>query len=199
MYSCKNNNDKKTTEEVAVASEQSMNYSIESDKSMLYWIGKKVTGQHNGTVNIKSGNLQTENQKIVAGNFIIDMTSIKVLDLTDEQLNEKLRTHLMHDDFFASDSFPEAKFEITSVDSINEGGNNQLVKGNLTIRGISNNIEIPANVSFKDNMLIAKGKVVLDRTLWNVKYGSGKFFKELGDKMIYDDFEIEIEISAIKE
>ena len=188
-------------EEASIASGQSIAYAVNVNQSMLNWLGKKVTGQHNGTVNFSEGNLQVEEGKIVSGKFVFDMKSIKVLDLTDAKMNKTLTDHLISPDFFAVDSFPTSSFEITKAEMLDTpvDGNNYNISGNMTIRGISKNISFPANITVDESKVVAKGKVILDRTQWNVRYGSGKFVKGLGYKMIYDEFEVSLELTAEKQ
>lgn len=202
MFAC-NNQKTETTEtieqeEVAEATEQSKTYTIDKENSKLTWFAEKVTGKHDGTVNIQSGEIAIEDGNITAGNFVIDMNTITVLDIEDEKMNAKLTNHLMDDDddFFATRVHPTAKFEITSVEEVEKEGITHHVKGNLTIKEITNPVEIPVNVTIKDNMLNAKGNVVLDRTKWDITYNSANFFENIGDKAIYDEFKIGMDILA---
>jgi polyisoprenoid-binding protein YceI len=150
----------------------------------LQWTGKKVTGEHSGYINLKEAKLKMKDDKIVNGKFVIDMASITNTDLTDAEYNQKLVGHLKSDDFFGVAKFPTAELVITESSAI---ANNQMtVKGNLTIKGITKPIEFTATKM--DNSLSAK--IIIDRAKYDVRYGSGSFFDGLGDKMIYDDFEI---------
>lgn len=160
-------------------------FDVNTDKSSLKWLGKKVTGQHDGTINIKSGTIETDGSKLTGGSFIIDMTSIKVLDIEDADYNAKLKGHLESDDFFSVASHKEAKFVITGVKKAD--GDQYTITGDLTIKGITNSISFPAKVIVKKSGVIATADFTIDRTLWDVKYGSGSFFDGLGDKTIYDD------------
>lgn len=176
-----------------------MVYEIETDKSKVHWVGKKVTGQHNGTVSLESSEIVVEGNDVVHASIRMDMNSIACEDLTDPQWNKKLVDHLKSDDFFSVEKFPQATFVTTGFDeNPNAGGNgdNYLVTGDLTIKGITNEITFPVNVETNGSLLTANGTAKLDRTKWDVKYGSGSFFKGLGDNMIYDDFEIEFDLVA---
>ena len=168
-------------------------YKVDSEASSLEWVGKKVTGQHNGTIGIKSGTVNFGSGKL-DGSFIIDMTSINVLDLEGEY-KQKLEGHLASDDFFSVADNPTASFKITkAVDK--ENGKFE-VTGNLTIKGITNSITFPATVKESSSgTLKANADITIDRTKWSVKYGSGSFFDGLGDKMIYDDIELTLELVA---
>lgn len=168
---------------------------IDTANSKIEWVGKKVTGRHNGTVMIKEGALLTEGGKLTGGEFIIDMTSIKVLDLEGEY-NTKLKGHLMSDDFFSVEKNPTAKFVITSVNESTETDATHFISGDLTIKGITNKITFPATVSQKGDKVTANASFAIDRTKWNVRYGSGSFFDGLGDNMIYDDFELTVSLAS---
>jgi polyisoprenoid-binding protein YceI len=174
-------------------------YKLDAASSSVEWTAKKVTGQHNGTVAIKSGELNAEAGKLTAGKFAMDMTSIKVLDITDAETNGKLSGHLNSDDFFATAKNPESTFEIVSVEPIAgaaAGAPNYTVKGNLTIKGIAKAITFPATITMDEKELKANAQFDIDRTEWDIKYGSGKFFQDLGDKMINDAFNVKFNIVA---
>lgn len=154
-------------------------------KSEIKWTGKKVTGEHFGKVELKNGQFSLENNKVSEGKFVIDMTSITCDDLEGEW-NEKLVGHLKSDDFFGVDNHPEATLVVNS--SSKWKNDKATLKGDLTIKGITKPIEFEA--SKNGNQFTAV--LTIDRTLYNVRYGSGKFFDNLGDKTIYDDFTIEV-------
>lgn len=160
-------------------------FDVNTEKSSLKWLGKKVTGQHDGTVNVKGGTIETDGSKLTGGSFVIDMTTIKVLDIEDAEYNGKLKGHLESDDFFSVSSHPEATFVITKVTKAD--GDQYNVTGSLTIKGITNSITFPAKVMVKKSGVIATADFTIDRTKWDVKYGSGSFFDGLGDKTINDD------------
>ena len=156
--------------------------------SSIEWVGKKVTGKHNGTIGIKSGSLQFANGAPVGGEFEIDMTSLQVTDLAAGKGKEKLEGHLNSDDFFGVANHPTASLNITDV--MGKGGNNYQFTGSLTIKGITQPVIFEATV--EDNMATADFSV--DRTLYDVKYGSTKF-GALADKAIYDDFELIVKLA----
>jgi hypothetical protein len=180
--------------------------SEESLLSQLKKAGKKIKSSCGGcascgdcVVVIKSGELNAEAGKLTAGKFAMDMTSIKVLDLTDTEMNGKLTGHLNSDDFFATAKSPESTFEIVSVEPIAgaaAGAANYNVKGNLTIKGIAKAITFPATITMDEKELKANASFDIDRTEWDIKYGSGKFFQDLGDKMINDAFTVKFNIVA---
>ncbi|MGJ3233854.1 YceI family protein [Marivirga sp.] len=169
---------------------------VDTNSSQIAWVGKKVTGQHNGTVDIKEGALEMEDGQVMGGSFVIDMTTIDVLDLEGEYKG-KLMGHLRSDDFFSVEKYPTAKFVITSIDKSEATDATHFVAGDLTIKGITNKITFPANVTIENGKANAKASFALDRTKWEVRYGSGSFFDGLGDKMIYDDFELTVNLSSL--
>lgn len=170
---------------------------VDVKSSKMEWVGEKVTGKHWGTVNIKSGELEVENGKLIGGTFLIDMTTIKVDDIEDKESNENLRGHLMSEDFFNVKNHATSKFVITKVtEKAGKNGNNYEITGELTIKGKTNTITFPARVSMEDNTLKAYASLNVDRTKWDVRYGSGSFFDNLGDRTIYDEFNIKLDLTA---
>ena len=162
---------------------------ITNDKASIKWIASKVGGTHFGTIALKEGHLNWDHDKITSGKFVVDMTSIKNTDLEDEGYNKKLIDHLKSEDFFGVEKFPEAVLEITGSTAFENNKSN--VKANLTIRGITHPIAF--EVAEEANRLLAK--LTIDRSKYDVKYSSKSFFKNLGDKLIYDNFTLEITIT----
>ena len=169
-------------------------FEIVSAQSNINWTGKKVTGVHNGTITIKSGSLSLKDGKLSNGNFIIDTTSIVILDVTDPTTNAQFAGHLFSEDFFATDQFPEATFVITAVDQTNE--DNTVITGDLTIKGITHAVTFAADVVVNGDTLTASGKIFIDRTKYNMKFRSGNFFTNLGDNLIYNEFELDVKLTA---
>lgn len=164
---------------------------VDASKSVVKWNAKKVTGEHSGTVALKSGSLMVDGGKVTGGSFEIDMNSIKCEDLTDPGYNGKLIGHLKSDDFFSVAKHPVVSFKITKVEANN-------ITGDLTIKGITNSVTFPATVKASKDGATASAKIVLDRTKWDIRYGSKKFFESIGDKAIYDDFTIDLTLAATK-
>lgn len=198
--SCRKSEKSAKNAEEVIYNEDAVAFPVDIENSKLFWIGRKVTGMHNGTVGIKSGEILVKNDTVTGGKFEIDMSTIVDLDLTDEKMNKKLTGHLKSPDFFNVDSFPIAVFEITSAEKIANptDSNNYKISGNLTIKGIVSNISFPAKIVATDGMVNAKATIVIDRTVYNIRYNSGKFFKNLGDKLINDEFEVSVDILAKK-
>ncbi|WP_028664724.1 YceI family protein [Runella zeae] len=170
-------------------------YKVDLAKSNTKWHAKKVTGEHFGTINISNGSLNVDGNKITGGTFEIDMNSIKCTDITDAGYNAKLVGHLKSDDFFSVEKNPKAKFVIKKVEGKGDSYN---ITGDLTIKGITNSITFPATVKTDAKGLNATAKIVLDRSKWDIRYGSKTFFPNIGDKMINDDFEIDLALAATK-
>jgi len=170
---------------------ENQKFKIASAQSNIEWVGRKVTGSHNGTIAVKEGELILNDGKLVGGKFIIDTTSIEILDVTDPATNAQFAGHLASDDFFSTQKYPEATLEITSVTGSH-------VYGNLTIKGITHAISFDAviNVNTSGDLLVATAKLIIDRTKYEMKFRSGNFFKDLGDTLIYNDFELNVSVTA---
>jgi len=168
---------------------ENQKFKIVSTQSNIDWVGKKVTGAHNGTIAVKEGELILNDGELSSGKVIVDVASIKIQDITDPATNAQFFGHLASDDFFSTEKYPEATLAITSV-----SGNH--VEGNLTIKGITHPIGFDVAVNVNGNQLTAAGKLVIDRTKYGIKFRSGNFFKDLGDTLIYNDFELNVSITA---
>ena len=164
-------------------------FKIVSALSNIDWTGKKVTGSHNGTISIKEGELILSDNKLAGGRVIVDVASIKILDVTDPTTNAQFAGHLASDDFFSSEKYPDATLLITEV-----LGNR--VEGELTIKGITHPIGFDIMININGDALTATGKVVVDRTLYGMRFRSGNFFKDLGDTLIYNDFDLDVSVTA---
>jgi polyisoprenoid-binding protein YceI len=160
---------------------------VNTSKSTLEWTGAKVTGQHTGNLTLKSGSLEFENGTLKGGSFVIDMTSMTVTDIKGESA-AKLLAHLKSDDFFSVDTYNEAKLELIQVAPVNL--TNYVLVGNLTIKGITKMVKFEAVV--KENS--ARAEITVDRTEYGIKYGSGSFFDNLGDKAIKNDFKLDVNL-----
>ena len=167
-------------------------YTVDASKSTITWIGKKVTGSHNGTIVLQSGKLNVNGKSVTGGNFVMDMNSIK-----DADGSAKLEGHLKADDFFGVAKFPTSTFVITKVSG---SGANLKVDGNLTIKGITKPLSFPATVTVNADGTVSAlaGKIVVDRTKYDIRYGSKSFFDSIGDKAIDDNFELAVKLVAKK-
>jgi len=190
LVSC-NMNSKKTAETNDVSmTAVDATYNIKQDQSSLVWTGREVsTSSHYGTINFTSGQFEIADGLISQGEFFVDMTSITVQDLTGGS-KERLEGHLRSDDFFSVESFPTAHLYISSSEVISNG--KWMVNGFLTIKDISHPVLFEmANTEDGWN-----ASLVFDRSKYNVKFRSGTFFENLGDKLIYDDIELKINLKT---
>ena len=169
---------------------------VNTAESKVTWLGKKVTGEHTGTIDIAYGDLQFVDEKLSGGSFEIDMQSIKNTDLEDENYNQKLVGHLKSDDFFGVEKYPKATFVITDVKQ--KSATKYHVVGDMTIKAATKQVEFPVEISMVGSKAVASGSITIDRSEFDVRYGSGSFFDGLGDKMIYDDFTLDITVVANK-
>lgn len=156
---------------------------IKTDKSKVVWKGYKVTGSHEGTIAIKSGSLTFDGNKLVGGEFVIDMTTISSTDLEGEYKG-KLDGHLKADDFFGVENHPTSTLVFTKVTA--SGKNAYNVTGDLTIKGKTNPITFTISIYGSK----ATTSLKIDRTKYDIKYGSANFFDGLKDKAIYDEFDL---------
>ncbi|GAL63823.1 rhodanese-like domain protein [Algibacter lectus] len=156
---------------------------IKTESSKVVWKGYKVTGSHEGTIDIKSGALDFDGDKLIGGNITIDMTTLVSTDLEGEYKG-KLEGHLKSDDFFGVETHNTSTLEFTEVKA--SGKNSYDVTGKLTIKGKTNSVKF--TISIYGNKATANLKV--DRTKYDVKYGSASFFDDLKDKAIYDEFDL---------
>lgn len=167
-------------------------YKIDKEKSSIAWKAYKVTGSHEGTIALQDGELKFEKGVFKSGSFEIDMRTITVTDLEGEYKG-KLEGHLKSDDFFGVTENPIASFETTSVKAA-DTANSYNVTGNLTLKGITNEISFVANVDASKTPIVTTATLKIDRTKYNVRYGSNSFFDNLGDKAIYNEFDLEIRL-----
>ncbi|MCZ8196623.1 MAG: YceI family protein [Flavobacterium sp.] len=158
---------------------------VDASKSTVAWIGKKVTGQHNGTINLKDGALVFKKSKLKGGTFTVDMSSINTTDLTGEYKG-KLDGHLKADDFFGTDKYPTSKLVFKKI--ADKGNGVYAVTADLTIKDITNPIKFDITVKGST----ASTSLKIDRTKYGIKYGSGSFFDNLGDKTINDEFQLDV-------
>ena len=170
---------------------------INTEESIVTWKGYKVTGEHSGTIKLKSGSLVfNDGDKLAGGSFVIDMTTITNTDLEGDYKG-KLEGHLKSADFFGVEKYPTAKLEITQVVERGKPGDYKIV-ANLTIKETTKEIKFNANVNKYDSVVKSSANITIDRSDYNVKYGSGSFFESLGDKTIYDEFDMNIAMIAGK-
>lgn len=161
---------------------------VDVKASTVEWTGKKITGSHTGNIELKDGFLNlTEEGQLTGGAFVMDMTSIVVTDLSGEY-KTKLENHLDSEDFFGVENFPTSKLVITEVAP--KEGDLYTVTGDLTVKGKTESVSFDMEV--KNNS--AKAQVVIDRTKFGIRYGSGSFFDNLGDNTIHNNFTLDVNL-----
>lgn len=204
---CKNDksNQAETTDAVEnqTVTEQAVKYNVDTNKSVIDWIGTKAIGKHTGTISLSKGEIGVQNNAVVSGKFTIDMNTIVVTDLIEKDGKADLEAHLKgtvegkKDHFFDVTTFPEGTFEITKVTPAEAGIST--IEGNLTLKGETKNIKFPAIITVDDaNISITSDIFTINRTLWKVNYASKSVFGDLGDKFVNDDIELKINVKASK-
>ncbi|WP_162053510.1 YceI family protein [Pontibacter pamirensis] len=174
-------------------------YNVVTEQSEVNWLGKKVGGEHTGNIELQNGELVVANDQLVGGTLVIDMNTITNTDITAEEDNQKLVGHLKSDDFFGVEKYPTATFEITNVTPVTSAAAGEAthnVTGNLTIKEKTEQVSFPAVINVNNGTTTAKADVTVDRSKFDVRYGSNSFFDDLGDKAIDDNFTITFDVTA---
>ena len=162
---------------------------VNSEGSTIKWIGSKVAESHEGTINIQKGVLDIKHGVLVGGQISIDMSTIVNTDM-EGRMKQRLEWHLKNEDFFNVAEFPTSTITITNA--VKGEGNTYKVVADLTIKGITHPISFDADVNVNGLNFLAAAKIKIDRTKWDIKYNSGNFFKDLGDKLILDEIEFDV-------
>ena len=165
--------------------EKSIKKDVLAAKSNVIWKASKIGGEHEGNIFLKEGHLHFEDDKLVSGKIEIDMNTISCTDLSGTYKN-KLETHLNSPDFFDTKKFPVSSIELIKCQEI--GNKEYKINAEITIKDITKEIQFTAELL--DGT--ASANIILDRSEFDVRYGSGTFFSDLGDNLIYDDFELNI-------
>lgn len=187
--------------DVAVPHVEERTYEIDPAQSVIEWIGRNITGSHYGTVNILSGTIPIRRGLPSSAAFVVDMDSIANLDVLDPTLNQVLVAHLKSEDFFEVERFPTGHFDSTSfvpIDGAKSGAPNYNVHGRLTLKGITHEVTFPAVIALRDDdhAIVAEAHFDIDRTQWNINYGSGKLFEKLGRHLVYDNITLQMKLVA---
>jgi polyisoprenoid-binding protein YceI len=166
---------------------------VDTAASKLSYTGKKVTGQHSGEVKIAKGSLSFDKGALKGGEIEVDMTTISNTDITDAEYLKKFIGHITSEDFFDTAKFKTASLKVKSVKK-GKAADTYSVTADLTIKGKTAPVTFDATATKEK----AAAKLTFDRTKYDVKYNSGKFFQGLGDKLIYDDVELEVNLALKK-
>ena len=202
--SCKNSGNEAEVSEAKVAATaqaEAMTFAVDTAASVIEWQGAKPTGTHTGTIKLSEGTLMATDSIVESGNFTIDMNSITVTDLEGED-KSNLEAHLMgtvegkEGDFFNVNEYPEASFEVTGI---TEKDGQMMLQGNLKMKDKTKNITFPVEFTNNgDSVEITSETFTIDRTNWDVNYGSKSVFDGLGDNFINDDIELKLNLKAKK-
>ena len=172
------------------------NVRVDTKSSTVKWIGSKVASSHEGTINIEKGMLMINHGTLVGGQFSIDMNSIVCTDLEPNKGGKKIVKHLKNEDFFNVEEYPLAYVKI--IRAVKGSGNTYKIIADLTIKGITKPITFQADVNVNGKNFLATANMKIDRTKWDIKYGSGSFFDNLGDRAILDEIEFDIYLLSVK-
>ena len=191
LASCNTNPNQASTQQAQGVATADNIYNIETAQSQITWTGREVsTSSHYGTLDFVSGNFEISNGTIVNGEFIVDMTSINNQDMEGDS-KARLEGHLKSDDFFSVESYPTAAISINSSELISDGKWN--VSADLSIKGFTHPVNFEM-ISSEDGW---SANLVFDRSKYDVRFRSGSFFENLGDKLIYDDIELSINLTTL--
>jgi polyisoprenoid-binding protein YceI len=164
---------------------------VDTKKSSIGWHGSKIGGEHDGFIQLQSGSFEMEGDQIVAGNFVVDMATITNTDLKDEGRNQRLVGHLKSDDFFGVETYPTATFKVVQSSEFTNG--KATLTGDITIKDKTERISFDVMKTGKEY----SATVELDRSKFDVRYGSKSFFDNLGDNVIHDIFTLRIKLVVI--
>jgi polyisoprenoid-binding protein YceI/rhodanese-related sulfurtransferase len=171
---------------------------IDLTESRVEWLGRNLLNKHYGSIALKSGKLQFNQGELRSGEFALDMQAIVCDDLSGDQLHDVLIAHLQSDDFFDVEVYPEGRFLITSTESVPQatpGASNLKVHGELTLKNVTRPVEFLATAGVTpEGKAAAQASLTIDRTFWNVIYGSGKYFQNLGGHLVNDMIEVQLRI-----
>ena len=166
-------------------------YAADPSATVIKWSGEKIVGSsHNGTINLKEGTLTTDGKSITGGEFVVDMNSMKNEDIKDAGSRAKLEGHLKSDDFFGVAKFPFSRLVLTGSTPFAAG--KATAKGNLTIKEATHPVEFTVTESKAGDLLTYTATITFDRSLYDVRFGSGKFFSNLGDNAIKDEIKLDV-------
>lgn len=168
---------------------------VNPDQSNIEWHGSKVTGEHNGNVDVRQGNVVLDEKGNIKSAYVqVDMKTITNEDL-DGDSKGKLVGHLKSDDFFSVEKHPYAEINLKNFKPGKESGT-YVASGDLTIKGKTAPISFPFTYNNNGGNFTATGDLTFDRSNYDVRYGSPSFFDDLGDKVIHDDVNLSFTIKG---
>ncbi len=173
-------------------------FALDPAQSEIEWTGSKTliaSYEDSGSLEAEGGEVSVQNGVVTGGTIVFDMTTITGMETSNtENTVDRLTTHLKSADFFDVENFPTATFTIASVAPSTEGENMYTANGTLTMKGKTNPVTFPAQIYMNDGMVHVDADITIDRTLWDVRFGSGKFFQDLGDNVIDDEFDVDAHV-----
>ncbi len=170
-------------------------YVADPSATVVKWHGEKIVGSsHNGTIDLREGWLTTDGKSVTGGEFVVDMNSIKNEDVKDAGSRAKLEGHLKSDDFFGVEKYPFSKLVLAGGSQFTDG--KAIVKGSLTIKEATHPVEFTVQESRSGDLLTYTATITFDRSLYNVRFGSGKFFSNLGDNAIRDEIKLDVSLAV---
>jgi polyisoprenoid-binding protein YceI len=165
-------------------------YEIDQAASVAEWMGRNLFNRHAGTVQLGPGTIDIKDGLLAGGHLTVDMTTLRCTDITDPALNAHLVAHLESDDFFSTERYPNAEFDMLAAtirSGVKPGEPNYQIRGDFTLRGLTKPLDFPAVVARKtEGAFTAQARLDIDRTLWGSVYGSAKFFGGLGQHLVND-------------
>jgi len=169
---------------------------IDIENSHITWTGRKVAGEHTGTLQLSNGWVIIQNNLIINGKLIFDMKSITNLDVKSPKWRQKLEDHLKNEDFFDIASFPVSSLIVkgSSKHIQEDSEHSHIILSELTIKDVTKDISFPLSIQKNEDVYTAKGIIDIDRTEYGIQYKSGKIFPSLGDKIIEDIFTVQFEL-----
>jgi polyisoprenoid-binding protein YceI/rhodanese-related sulfurtransferase len=174
---------------------------INVEKSRIEWTGRNLASAHSGTIKLHAGQIEIRESRPVRGDFTLDMDSIENLDLPDSKMRQILINHLKSDDFFDVRRFPTAEFQLSKIKALpgaRRGNPNYEVTGDLTLKSVTNEIAFPVIIGLTpDGLIAADAHFDIDRTRWNVLYGSGKFYEKLGKHLVNDEVSLALKLITL--
>ena len=174
---------------ITISFSYSQSLTANKTQSLIRWYGEELTGKtHFGNLSFKEGRIELQDGLIIGGNFVVNMTSLSVEDLSGGA-KARLEGHLRSDDFFSVDKYPEATLKISQKAKVE--GDLQKLYGELTIKGIKHAVDFSIILVDKKT---ATANLTFDRSKYNVRFRSGSFFENLGDKLILDDIRMEVSL-----
>ena len=174
---------------ISISFSYSQSLTANKTQSLIRWYGEELTGKtHFGNLSFKEGRIELQDGLIIGGNFVVNMTSLSVEDLSGGA-KARLEGHLRSDDFFSVDKYPEATLKISQKAKVE--GDVQKLYGELTIKGIKHAVDFSIILVDKKT---ATANLTFDRSKYNVRFRSGSFFENLGDKLILDDIRMEVSL-----